>query len=92
MIDNATDALKFYAFKRFVNGSGGVTQACQVRYVRYFEELTKKNVLSAPPKVLKQIVINFLPLTKIDNKPTIELYQYHYKNLVYFYLLLDVII
>ena len=82
MIDNTNDALKYYAYKRFANGCGGVTQPCQTRYVKYMEELVKKNIRSSPPKVFKQMVINYLPTCKGDFKPIIEIYQYHYKNLV----------
>lgn len=82
MIDNAKEALKYYSFRRFTKGSGGVTQPCQVRYVNYFEDVLKKKVKSSPPKIFRQMVINYLPTHKSDFHPYIEIYQYHYKNLV----------
>ncbi|MDR3549529.1 MAG: hypothetical protein P4M11_14895 [Candidatus Pacebacteria bacterium] len=82
MIDNAEEALKFYSHKRFKLGSSGVTQPCQVRYVRYFELALKRQIRSAPPKVFRQMVINFLPAQKCESRPYIEIYQYHFQNLV----------
>ena len=84
LTDNAEDALNYYSYKRFTRGSGGVTQPCQVRYVKYFEELSKKRVKSAPPKIFKQMIINSFPCNSgvVDSKPNVEFSQYHYQNLV----------
>lgn len=82
MIDNAKEALRFYSMQRFLNGAGGVTQPCQLRYAYYFEDILKDRVFSAPPKVFRQMIIKNIPCNLCDNKLKVELYQYHYKNLV----------
>lgn len=79
------DALKYYAIKRFVDGIGGVTQPCQIRYVKYFQKLLENQIKSAPPKVFKQMIINSFPGVLgdvIDSNATMEFYQYHFENLV----------
>jgi len=83
MTENAEDALKYYSYKRFYKGTGGVTQPCQIRYVKYFEQLLKQQIKSAPPKVFKQMIINSFPCGT-ESKPTVEFYQYHHQNLVFF--------
>lgn len=85
MIHNAQDALKYYSHKRFINGCGGVTQPGQLRYVKYFEQVLKGEIKSAPSKVLKQIVLNFLPTHQAEMRPYIEIFQYTFDNLVISY-------
>lgn len=82
MIDQSKDALNYYSHMRFAGGLGGVTQPCQVRYVSYFEDILKRKVFSAPPKIIKQIIIKNIPCNYNEEKIKIEIYQYHYKNMV----------
>jgi hypothetical protein len=57
--DNADEAMKYYAKKRFHGNVGGVTQPSQVRYVRYFAEiLSRKRTIHA----------RFVNLTSIQMK------------------------
>jgi len=83
MIDQYMDALNYYSYMRFAGGLGGVTQPCQVRYANYFEDILKKKLCSSPPKVLKQIIIKNIPNIYKAEKLKIEIYQYHYENLIF---------
>lgn len=41
LADNASDALTYYGWRRFIHGKG-VTQPSQVRYIHYFEGIYKR--------------------------------------------------
>eukprot|EP00826_Nyctotherus_ovalis_P009430 TRINITY_DN1248_c0_g5_i1.p4 TRINITY_DN1248_c0_g5~~TRINITY_DN1248_c0_g5_i1.p4 ORF type:complete len:151 (+),score=10.33 TRINITY_DN1248_c0_g5_i1:669-1121(+) len=84
-MDDVNEVLRYYAHQRFVGGAGGVTQPCQIRYIEYFHKLIKKQVKSAPPKMFRQMVVNYFPGSGsdiTDCNVTAELYQYHFENLV----------
>lgn len=85
LMDDVNEVLRYYAHQRFVGGAGGVTQPCQIRYIEYFHKLVKKQVKSAPPKMFRQMVVNYFPAGGgdiADSSVTAEFCQYHFENLV----------
>jgi phosphatidylinositol-3,4,5-trisphosphate 3-phosphatase/dual-specificity protein phosphatase PTEN len=65
MFDTAEEAIEFYGKKRFQHGVG-ITQPCQLRYVKYFEQILKGNISSPTVKLVRHIEMNSVP--NIKNK------------------------
>lgn len=60
--DDADQAMKYYAKKRFHGDAGGVTQPSQVRYVRYFAEiLSRKRTIHATFVQLTSVQMKTIP-------------------------------
>lgn len=71
----AEEAIEFYGKKRFKHGIG-ITQPCQIRYVKYFEQILKEHVVAPTIKTLKGIEMVTVP--NIKNKtcrPYVEIVQ-----------------
>ena len=57
---NSQDAIRYYGRKRFSTGLG-ITQPCQIRYVRYFELVYKGVVWSPQMFTLREIKMHTIP-------------------------------
>ena len=61
LFDNSDQALNYFAIRRSVN-KWGVTGPSQLRYVRYFEAIFKRNIIpSSKPLLLKTLSLHNLP-------------------------------
>jgi phosphatidylinositol-3,4,5-trisphosphate 3-phosphatase and dual-specificity protein phosphatase PTEN len=60
LAENAEDAIKYYGRKRFSHGEG-ITQPSQIRYVKYFEKICKKEIQSPAYRKLKSLYFIGVP-------------------------------
>jgi phosphatidylinositol-3,4,5-trisphosphate 3-phosphatase/dual-specificity protein phosphatase PTEN len=57
---NSQEAISYYGRKRFSTGLG-ITQPSQIRYVRYFELIFKRKIVSPSMHILKKINMHTVP-------------------------------
>lgn len=75
VFSTAEEAIDYYGKKRFQHGIG-VTQPCQIRYVKYFEQILKGHVRAPTVKQLKSIEMHGIPNMKNKScRPYLELVQ-----------------
>lgn len=78
LASNATDAINYYGWKRFLTGKG-VTQPWQLRYIHYFEAAFKREVCWSPPKILEYIKITTVPIINQGGwKPYVNIWNGDY--------------
>lgn len=83
MMSTAEEAIRYYGEKRFEHGIG-ITQPCQLRYVKYFEDILGDKVMSPNLKILKGLKMYTIPNIKRGScKPYVEIVQISTMKLIY---------
>lgn len=57
LVNSPDKAMTYYARKRFLKEGMGVTQPCQIRYIRYFYEILNGSRISPTVVYLEKVVL-----------------------------------